>query len=75
MNWDNVKKIGKIFLKHLGQLLGIVLVFAGIGAALTLAVKFAISLLGDVGGFVAVTAGIVVGGAAVLAGLEWKGKI
>lgn len=75
MNWDNVKKIGKIFLKHLGQLLGIVLVFAGIGAALTLAVKFAISLLGDVGGFVAVTTGIVVGGAAVLAGLEWKGKI
>lgn len=75
MNWDNVKKIGKIFLKHLGQLIGLILVFAGIGGIAVLLTSFATSLLGDFAGCIAVGAVVVTGGAAVLAGLEWKGKI
>ena len=46
MNWDNVKKIGKLLLKNIAQMLGIVLLFGGVGGIIFFATEFLIGIFG-----------------------------
>ena len=65
MNWDNVKNIGKLLLKNIAQMLGIVLLFGGVGGIIFFATEFLIGIFGTWpaltimgGGIVAVAATI-----------------
>lgn len=65
MNWDNMKKIGKLLLKNIAQMLGIVLLFGGVGGIIFFATEFLIGIFGTWpaltimgGGIVAVAATI-----------------
>ena len=46
MNCDNVKKIGKLLLKNIAQMLGIVLLFGGVGGIIFFATEFLIGIFG-----------------------------